>query len=97
MTPERYQIDWSGIKITIKYEPILWDVTSHLEVQSLTPERAQLPITETGYKSLFLPIGTVEAEYASPVDFVRAWLDHEAQSKDWRDHVAASAQGELFG
>lgn len=97
MTPDRYQIEWNGIEIGIKYEPMLWNVTSHLEVQSLMPERAPLPITETGYRSHFMPIGTVEAEYASPFDFVRAWLDHEARSNDWCDHVAASAQGDLFG
>lgn len=97
MTPDRYQIEWNGITIGIKYEPMLWNVTSHLEVQSLIPERAQLPITETGYRSHFMPIGTVEAEYASAADFVRAWLDCKAQSKEWRDYTAVSAQGDLFG
>ena len=97
MTSEHYEIDWNGIKLGITYEPMLWNVTSHLEVRSLTPERAQLPITETGYRSHFMPIGTIEAEYASAAEFVRAWLDHEAQSKEWLDHVAVSAQGDLFG
>jgi len=55
---ETFRIEWSGIAIEIRYEPhwlgmdIGYD-TAHLEIESIAPERAHLPITETGYRSHF--------------------------------------------
>ena len=93
---ETYEINWQGIAIQIDYKPICWGITSHLEVRSVLPENAALPITETGYRSHFMPIGTVESQYASTADFVVAWLDARAKSTEWKDQTIKSAQGDLF-
>lgn len=44
------EFTWAGIKIEVTYKPQWCKLTntSHLEVRSLAPERARLPITETG-------------------------------------------------
>jgi len=44
---------WQEIEIELKYWPLKWTVISHLEIRSVSPEKAPLPITETGYKSHF--------------------------------------------
>ena len=49
-----------------------------------------LPVTETGYRSHFIPAGTV-AEHGGAVAFVTAWLEHEAARTGW-----SGAQLSLF-
>lgn len=71
-------------------------VIAHLEIESIQPPRAPLPITETGYKSHFHPCGTVEANGGDVVAQIIAWLDEEAAKPEWRAYAAKSRQGELF-
>ena len=54
-----------------------------------------LPVTETGYRSHFLPAATVE-EFGGPESYVSAWLDHEAKSPDWKKRKDAARQMSLF-
>ncbi len=88
---------WQDIEIEFKYWPLKWDVISHLEIRSILPEKAPLPITETGYKSHFFQPDSVEFVNDSVVETVIQWLDNEAQSKEWLDYVEMSRQGDLFG
>ena len=54
-----------------------------------------MPITETGYRSHFLPaLELINA--GGPVTFVTAWLDREAKSKDWQKRQTVRQQGDLF-
>jgi hypothetical protein len=99
---EHHEITWHGIKIAVSYEPRWLNLsdeygldTAHLEIETIQPERAVLPITETGYRSHFTSAATVES-YGGPVDFVRAWLDEEAASPAWRRREAAARQLALF-
>jgi len=94
--PQTHRFIWQGIEIEARYWPIKWGVTAHLEVQSISPERAPLPITETGYRSHFHPHGTMEAGGGDVVAQVIAWLDEAARSPEWREHVERGRQGELF-
>lgn len=66
-----------------------------MTVTSVAPERAKLPITETGYRSHFLSKGVVEAA-GGPTACVTAWLDEAAKSKAWQRHEAESRQLSLF-
>jgi hypothetical protein len=48
---ETFHIEWNGIAIEIRYEPhwLGMDIgfdTAHLEIESMAPEHAHLPITE---------------------------------------------------
>jgi hypothetical protein len=89
-------IDWQGIALSVSYEAE-WlgkgACIAHLQV--LTPDRRPLPITETGYRSHFVPLGEVEAA-GGPVAYVFAWLDEEASNDEWRSHVETTRQGSLF-
>lgn len=91
-----HRLTWRGIDIEVIYLPRRWGVIAHLEIRSIEPPRAPLPITETGYRSHFHDCGTVEANGGDVVAQVRAWLDEEAARPEWRRYVEASRQGELF-
>ncbi len=91
---------WEGVTLSIAYEPS-WMATSedygpaHLEIRVVEPERAPLPITETGYRSHFLARGIVEGA-GGPVAYVRAWLDEAAREPEWKQAQARLAQLSLF-
>jgi hypothetical protein len=91
-----HRLVWRGIDIEVIYLPRRWGVIAHLEIRSIEPPRAPLPITETGYLSHFHQCGTVEAMGGDVVAQVRAWLDEVAAKPDWLRRVEASRQGELF-
>ena len=94
--PQTYRFNWQGIEIEAIYTPRKWGVIAHLEIRSIAPEGVPLPITNTGYRSHFHPIGTVEAHGGDVVAQVSAWLDEEATKPEWRAYVNRSKQGELF-
>lgn len=96
MEPQAYLFTWQGIEIEATYTPLKWNVIAHLEIRSITPERAKLPITDTGYRSHFHQPGTIEALGGDVVAQLIAWLDEEAAKPAWRAHIDASRQGELF-
>lgn len=98
----RYEMNWKNpvtggaIKIRITHaRDYLSKGNDHIEIESLGPKRAALPVTETGYRSHFMPaLDLINAGGA--VTFVRAWLDREAAGKSWQKRAAVRAQGDLF-
>lgn len=94
--PQTYRFTWDGIEIEAIYTPLKWGVIAHLEIHSVAPERARLPITTTGYRSQFHQPGTIETHGGDVVAQVIAWLDEEAAKPDWQAYRNASRQGELF-
>lgn len=100
---ETTNIAWHGITIAVSYEanwlnigeaPGRCDV-AHLQVETLAPEGARLPITETGYRSHFTSSTTID-EFGGPVAFVEAWLEEEGQRPQWRLWQDQSRQRTLF-
>ncbi|GAB5512242.1 MAG: hypothetical protein Rhims3KO_36430 [Hyphomicrobiales bacterium] len=97
MCTEIHRMTWQGIKIELRYKPRTHgDTIAHLEVQSINPDRAPLPITESGYRSHFHAIGTVENSDGTLVEQVTAWLNAKAKSKAWKTYVESSQQLSLF-
>lgn len=98
----RFEIDWrdpvagASVRIRVTHSrDYLGQGQDHIEVESLSPKKAPLPITETGYRSYFIaPLDLVND--GGPVTFVTAWLDREAKGKDWQKRVAIRQQGDLF-
>ena len=98
----RYEIDWrdpaagTTVRIRITHSrDYLGQGQDHVEVESIVPKKAPLPITETGYRSQFVsPLELVND--GGPVVFVTAWLDREAKGKDWQRRQAVRQQGDLF-
>lgn len=107
MSPARTQvaatIDWQGITVEIVYEPNWLNLanrtgdlaSAHLEIRSIKPERAPLPITETGYRSHFLHPGEIDL-LGGPVAYVQTWLDEMAESKEWLEYETSRRQLTLF-
>ena len=85
---EQHNITWRGIALEITFTPEKFGLVDHIEI--MAEERAPLPVTETGYRSHFTPVGTV-AHHGGAVAFVTAWLDHEAARTGW-----SGAQLSLF-
>jgi len=85
---EQHSIVWRGIEIAITFTPEKFGMADHIEL--MTEDRAALPVTETSYRSHFLPVGTVAA-HGGAVAFVSAWLDFEAERTGW-----SGAQLRLF-
>lgn len=77
---EKHTIVWRGIEIEITYTPKEFGMTDHIELR--TEDKTPLPVTGTGYRSNFLPLGHVE-QHGGAVAFVTAWLDHEAKRTRW--------------
>lgn len=94
--PQICRLTWQGIEIEARYWPRKWGVTAHLEIESIHPERAPLPLTETGYLSHFHQPGTVEALGGNVAAQVTNWLDEEAEKPEWQHYLEASRQRELF-
>lgn len=98
----RYEFDWQDpaagdtVRIRITHSrDYLGLGQDHVEIESIKPKKAALPLTGTGYKSHFLT-GLELVNAGGPVVFVRAWLAREACSKEWRTKANARAQGDLF-
>ena len=96
------RLDWQGILISVSYEPdwlglaTFGDVSNaHLEIEALSPERAVLPITDTGYRSQFLS-RTLTEQAGGPVAYARAWLDQAAKAPAWKKQQEQSRQLSLF-
>jgi hypothetical protein len=85
---ETHKITWRGIKIEITFTPEKFGLVDHIELHS--EGRTPLPLTETGYKSHFIPAGTIH-HHGGAVAFVTAWLEHEAKRLGW-----SGAQLSLF-
>lgn len=94
--PQTYRFTWQGIDIEATYTPRKWSVMAHLEIRSIAPAGAALPITSTGYRSHFHSIGIIEEHGGDVVGQMTAWLDEEATKPEWQAHVQRSSQGELF-
>lgn len=97
-------IVWRGVAISVTYEADWMGrsedpsdyAMAHVTVTVLSPEGAPLPVTETGYRSHFLPPGIVE-EAGGPSAFALAWLDNTATGRAWERAHAKWNQRDLFG
>jgi len=99
---ETFTIDWQGITLSVDYEADWLGMgtrhafgTAHLEIRSIKPENAPNPVTETGYRSLFIGRAMIE-DAGGPVAFARQWLDASAKSTTWRNYVNQLQQMSLF-
>ena len=87
------RIVWRDIGVRIDYYPNRWNgPVDHIEITS--DGRVPLPVTETGYRSNFLPAGTVNHE--NLIDQVTSWLDEQAETEAWKAYENASKQLSLF-
>lgn len=83
---------WQGIEIetSCKYQ---YPIEGFCHVEVKCAER--LPITETGYKSHFMPMAQLEG-FGDHSAYLAAWLEHAALDKDWQRYVESRRQPDLF-
>jgi hypothetical protein len=98
---ETFEINWNGIIVQISWEETWLNLivdgqaVSHLQIESIHPPRSPLPMTETGYRSLFTSPEMVQS-FGGPVAFVLSWLNDAAKSPSWREQHQASKQLTFF-
>ena len=86
---------WRGIMLEIRHFPT-WSKAADIDhIEVISDQRQPLPITETGYKSLFIRPEYI-AEKGTAQDYVLAWLDHEAESETWKRLQSEARQLTLF-
>lgn len=92
-----HRLDWQGIVIEVRYEAHYLGLPdlAHLDITSVSPAYAPLPITETGYRSHFLDELDVD-EAGGPSDFVLRWLESQASHSSWIEREEAARQYTLF-
>ncbi len=96
METQTYHLTWRGIEIEAIYTPLRWKHIAHLEIRSIAPDAAPLPISLSGYRSHFHDPGTIEALGGDVVQQVTAWLDEMAASAEWREREEQARQLPLF-
>lgn len=79
-----FEFEWNSILIALTYHPKKLGVIDHIEIETIDPPRAPLPITETGYRSHYCQIGDLDDYDQDPVRYMREALDHYAQSPAWK-------------
>ncbi|WP_066769262.1 hypothetical protein [Sphingobium sp. CCH11-B1] len=75
-------LEWRGLLVQITYEQQQW--VDHIQIETVEPIRAPLPITETGYRSNFIAKGLVD-EAGGAGAFVESWLNRAAVDRTWAD------------
>lgn len=76
-----HEIRWQNIDIQITHKPRCYQIVSHIEVRS----NEVLPITNTGYRSIFLPPEVIE-QAGGPISVVMQMLEEDATSQQWKQH-----------
>ena len=93
------QFEWEGIMIKACFDPQSYGSenfeVAHLQVKSVTPPKAPLPFTNTGYRSTYLSKEQIEV-LGGVKAYVLEWLNHEAKSKKWQQHLKDTQQLSLF-
>jgi hypothetical protein len=98
---ELHRFEWNGVLLEITYAPqwlppgILGEDLAHLQVRSLYPTDAPLPITETGYRSHFIAASAIAAA-GGPVAYVDVWLTVESDTPAWQARELTARQFALF-
>jgi hypothetical protein len=98
---EQHTAHWRGVTLRITWEPRFLNTNAlaqpgHLQIKSIDPLRAPLPITATGYLSWFTSPVLVR-DSGGPVAFVLQWLDAEAAGSAWAQAEIDRQQLSLFG
>lgn len=97
--PVEFPFTWKGIPILIKYQAnyaasvvrIMGYQLAHIELYAKEP----LPITESGYRSIFLNHQIIE-EIGDVKTYVKTILDENAILKKWKKYAQEKNQLRLF-
>ena len=88
---EIHQVMWQEIPVTITYEVNWLGLCAHLQLRA----GERLPITDTGYKSLFLSAEAIVAS-GGAIAFATGLLEEAATSSAWKHYWQERQQLTLF-
>lgn len=88
---QTYEVVWQEIPVTITYKPKWLNLCAHLELRA----GERIPVTETGYRSVFLSAEFV-TQKGGPVAFAIGLLEEAAQSPAWKRYWQECQQLTLF-
>lgn len=97
------RLDWQGILIEVRYCPS-WSSAykraygrgmAHIELETIEPAGAVLPLTTTGYRSIFEFADSIE-EAGGAAAYVLDALEVAAPDPKWKAQEAAARQYALF-
>ena len=88
---QSFSMVWLDIPLTIIYEPDWLGLCAHLQFRA----KERLPISDTGYKSIYLSSEAIE-KAGGVKAFAIGLLDEAAQTPHWQRHAAARKQLSLF-
>lgn len=99
MEKKTLTLPWQGMNIKVTYQPHFSEAVreiqgyqlAHITVTAATP----LPITETGFRSIFLADEEVK-QAGGAIAYVRQILDEAAKSKEWQQYKVKQSQLSLF-
>jgi hypothetical protein len=97
---EHYEFTWRGLSVRAAYAPGYCGGpgdkihVAHLQIWNDTA-REPLPMSETGYRSLFLPNGEVE-HAGGVVAYATLWLEAASLRPEWKAIERDRRQGSLF-
>ena len=89
--PTTYEIIWDEIQVSVLHTPNYIHTYDHIEIRA----EEKLPITGTGYRSIFILPEEIE-ENGGVVELITHLLNEEAQSSEWKGYLETSRQGSLF-
>tara|TARA_R110002074_G_scaffold104113_5_gene224734 strand:- start:203 stop:496 length:294 start_codon:yes stop_codon:yes gene_type:complete len=89
---ETFELLWQDRKVEVSYQAN-WLNSGYWHIELRCAEH--LPVTETGYRSIFVPLDTF-ADQAEITVFVTTWLDTAVDTPAWRKHLEESRQMTLF-
>ena len=96
-------LHWRGYDIEVTFlqsftdgfEDIQGYKMSHVEVRTIRPKRAPLPITDTGYRSIFMPLPEIIRLGGVKTMLIDA-LNEAADTQAWKDTEAKAKQYDFF-
>jgi hypothetical protein len=87
-----FTLIWAERVVEVRCQPNwLNSDYGHIELCSTT----RLPVTETGYRSQFVP-GAAFSDEAYVRAYVERWLNEAAQTRAWQHYLKDSRQLTLF-
>ena len=100
---ERYELEWRGILIAVRYcanwseahAQIMGRPVAHLEIETIEPAHAPLPLTSTGYRSHFVDATEVESA-GDPATYILEALEMAAADKSWQERELVARQYALL-
>jgi len=98
--PEIHETNWNAggltirIRVTLRRNAFSQNI-DHLVIESIDPLRHPLPISDTGFKSVFLAQGEVDT-FGGAVAATLQALNDEALAPRWLERREAARQGSLF-